>query len=232
MTETKAKKKPAKKADPATKGLKKRVAVAEAEKAELDLARSRLNFELDELRAQEARLAYQLKANSDVAHGHFSLEKAVGPSVVALAADIRQYARTYPGAPVTLNIFSPGGSVFDGLVLYDTLRTVADQGHLVTTVARGMAASMGSILFLAGDNRLVGPEARIMFHSLAAGTGGMLYEMEDDLDFYRTLNKQLFGIVSKRTKISADLLEKRTKKRDWWMGADEALKLKVATARA
>lgn len=234
MTDADSKKKPAKKkkADPEVKGLKKRVALADARKAELEVHRAELAWELDQMRAEEARHLYRLKANADTAHGHFSLEKSVGRSAVELAAEIRQYARTYPGKPVTLNIFSPGGSVFDGLVLYDTLRTIADQGHPVTTVARGMAASMGSILFLAGDNRLIGPEAMVMFHCISSVTFGSLHEMEEDIEFSRRLNKRLYTIVASRSKITAKDLAEKTKKKDWWIDVDQALKLKVATARA
>ena len=230
MSETvkQSKKAPKKKPDTKGKALKRRVAEAEARKAELDVQRAELNWELDQLRADEARLTYNLKTNSDLAHGHFALEKSVGRTAVDLAADIRQYARTFPEAPVTLNIFSPGGSLLDGLVLYDTLRTVAAQGHLVTTVARGYAASMAAVLFLAGDVRLMGAEAEIMVHSLSAGGGGSLHELEDDLKFYKKLQGKLDGIITGRTKITQDLLDKKTKKADWWISGPEALKLKVA----
>lgn len=229
MTETKDKKATTK--SPERKTLKLRVERADAEKAELELERAQIGLELDRLRAAELKHGFALKAVGDQAKGIFSLEKQVGRSAVDLATEIRQFGRAFPGHPITLNIFSPGGSVFDGLVLYDTLRTLADQGHPVTTVARGMAASMGSILFLAGDNRLIGSEAVVMFHGLAAGTGGSIYQMEEDLEFYKQVEDRLDQIVFQRTKVTPKLLAKKTKKKDWWLSASECLKLKVATAR-
>lgn len=208
MTETKAKK--PKKKDPGKKALERRIAKADAAKAEIDLERARLSLELDELRAHEARHTYGLKANGDSMHGIFSLERSVGASAVGLAADVRQFCRTYDDAPVTLNIFSPGGSVFDGLVLYDTLRTVSKQGHTVTTVARGMAASMGSLIFLAGDVRLIGSEAMVMFHGMSAGTGGDIYQMEEDIAFYKKLEKRMDRIVFERTKVTPEMLVRKT----------------------
>ena len=226
MTETKDKKATK---TPERKKLKLRVEVAEARKAELDLERAEISLALDKLRAQEVHETYALKLNSDHAHGIFSLETAVRSGAVALAADIRHYARTFPEAPITLNIFSPGGSVFDGLVLYDTLRTVAHQGHLVTTVARGMAASMGSILFLAGDVRLIGTQAMVMFHGMAASTGGDIYSMKEDIEFFEKLEARMDMIIYERTKVTPKLMAKKTKKADWWLDADECIKLKVAT---
>lgn len=215
--------------DPAKKKLKQRVAEAEARKAEIDLERAEISLKLDKLRATEVQESYALKLNNDHAHGIFSLETSVRGNAVSLAADIRHYARTFPEAPITLNLFSPGGSVFDGLVLYDTLRTVARQGHLVTTVARGYAASMGSTLFLAGDNRLIGSEAMVMFHGLSTFTGGNIAEIEDEIEFAKKLQERLDRIVYGRTKVTAELMAKKTKKKDWWLDADECLKLKVAT---
>lgn len=227
---TVADKKPAKKKDPKAKAFKRRTAEAEARTAEVELRKAELSLELEELLAHDTRHRYALKANGDGAHGVFSLERSVGTSVPDLAAEIRHYARTYPDAPITLNIFSPGGSVFHGLVLYDTLRTLSKQGHAVTTVARGMAASMGSLIFLAGDNRLIGSQALVMFHGMSAGTGGDIYTMKEDIEFYERLEKRMDEIVFERTKVTPKLLARKTKKKDWWLHADECLKLKVATA--
>lgn len=215
--------------DPEVKALEKRLKKAEVKKAEVELARAQISLDIDKLRRVEVEESLLWKLNSDRMHGVFNLQGNVGRGVVDLSNEIRQYGRLNPEAPITLNIFSPGGSVFDGLVLYDTLRTLADQGHAITTVTRGYAASMGSLIFLAGDNRLIGEQAMVMFHTLAAGTGGMLYEMEDDLEFYRKLNKRLDHIVLSRTKIKPETLAAKTKKKDWWVSAQEAKKYGVAT---
>lgn len=227
-----AKKPAAKKKDSAKKELERRQAVAEARRAEVELRQAELQLELDELRALDIRHNYALKVNSDAQHGVFNLERSVGIGCVATAGEIRQYCRTYPEGPVTLNIFSPGGYVYEGVVLYDTLRSVSRQGHVVTTVARGIAASMASILFLAGDVRLIGPEAEVMFHGMSAGAGGDLARIEEELEYLKKLEKRLDRIVFERTKVTPDLLAKKTKKKDWWLDSQECLKLKVATGLA
>jgi ATP-dependent protease ClpP protease subunit len=224
----KAPKKGAKKSE--AKALQLRKDRADAAKAELELKRERISLRLDKLRAREVYDTYAWKLNNDRAHGVFSLESSVGSSAVQLAADLRQFGRTYPGAPITLNIFSPGGSVLHGLALYDTLRTLSEQGHPVTTVLRGYAASMGSILFLAGDNRLMGAEGWAMFHTLSSMAIGSLHEIEDEVAFCKRLQERLNGIILNRTKVTPALLEKKTKKTDWWVDTTEALKYGIATA--
>ena len=194
---------------------------AEAEQAELELEKARL--EVEGLREQRL-----FEKDADKRAGVFTLETSVGNSSIVLANEIRRWGRANPKKPITLQINSPGGSVFHGLALYDTLRTLSKQGHTITTVARGYAASMGSLLFLAGDVRLIGAEAMVMFHNLSAGTGGDLYTMEDDVKFFKKLNKRLDSIVTKRTKITSEELHEQTRKRDWWIGSREAIKLGVA----
>lgn len=194
---------------------------AEAAQAELELERTRLEVEgMKEQRASDKE--------ADKRAGVFTLETSVGSGTVSLANEIRRWARANEGKTITLQINSPGGSVFHGLALYDTLRTLSKQGHPIVTVARGYAASMGSLLFLAGDTRLIGAEAMVMFHNLSAGTGGDLYTMEEDVKFFKKLNKRLDSIVTKRTKVSSEMLREKTRKRDWWIGSAEAVKLGVA----
>ena len=216
--------------DPVKVKQKRRLRDIEIEKAETELAASKLDLEMDRHRLLSYRDERTKRDNDDKRLGIFSLESSVGSSVVTLANEIRAWGRLKEneGKTITLNLFSPGGSVLHGLVLYDTLRTMSRQGHKVVTVARGYAASMGSLIFLAGDVRLIGAEALVMFHSLSAGTGGSLHDMEDDLEFFKRLNKRLDGIVVSRTKVTKTMLAENTRKRDWWLDSKEAVKYGVA----
>lgn len=207
---------------------KAQLKAVELEKERIELKRARASLEFDEMRLRQARRDAEWKEAASRRLGIFDLTGQVGGSALDLAEDIRQYCRVYEGKPVTLNIFSPGGSVFHGLDLYNALRAVSAQGHHVTTVVTSYAASMGSILFLAGDTRLIGAEGQVMFHALSAGTGGSLHDMKDDIKWYERLNKQLDGVITSRTKITPDQLEKKSHKTDWWMGSKEAIRLGVA----
>lgn len=213
--------------NPEKQSHKARLRAIELAKAEVELAQARGDFELDQIRLRASKRDARWKDADDREYGVFNLDTVVGSTTVKLAAELRQWARLNPMKPITLNIFSPGGSIFHGITLYDTLRSLSRKGHPVTTVALGYAASMGSLILLAGDVRIASGEALIMFHKLSAGTGGMLYEMEDDLAFYKRLNSRLAAIVTSRTKIPLKTLEKEWERTDWWIDAQTAKKLGV-----
>lgn len=215
--------------DAAKRSHKAQLRQIELAKARVELKSLRRDAKLDELRLRSAQADHRWKNGADKNHGVFSLETQVGTGTVALAAEIRHWARLNPGKPITLNIFSPGGSIFHGITLYDTLRSLAAKGHLITTVVHSYAASMGSLLFLAGDVRVMGAEAQVMFHDMSAGVVGTLHEMEDDVKFYKRLNKRLRGIIIARTKFTAEDLDKKLHKFDLWLDAKEAKKYGVAT---
>jgi ATP-dependent Clp protease protease subunit len=220
MGETKVK-------DSAKQSHKAQMRAIELEKAKIELAAAQGDFELDQIHLRSRKREASWKDADDREYGVFNLDTIVGSATVKLAAELRQWARLNPGKPITLNIFSPGGSIFHGITLYDTLRSLSRKGHPVTTVALGYAASMGSLILLAGDVRIASGEALIMFHKLSAGTGGMLYEMEDDLAFYKRLNSRLASIVTSRTGITLEVLEKKWDRTDWWIDAKTAKKLGV-----
>lgn len=221
MAETKTK-------DPAKKSHKRALREIELKKAEVELASLRIDLQVDEHRLRGYRDERRKKDNEDLAHGVFTLEGSTGAAAVQLAAELRRWSRVHEGKPITLNIFSPGGSIFHGFVLYDTLRSLARKGHPVTTVARGYAASMASIIFLAGDVRVVGEETHLMFHALSTMVAGSLHEIEDEAEFCKKLNARLDKIIVDRTKISAKMLKQHSHKKDWWVPADECVKLGVA----
>jgi ATP-dependent Clp protease protease subunit len=199
----------------------------ELKKAELELRSTEIDLEMDQLSLASRKDERKKKANEDTNLGIFALESGVGAPAVSLASEIRRWARRNPGKPITLNIFSPGGSLLHGLVLYDTLRALSSQGHSIVTHVRGYAASMGGLIALAGDVRLIGGESLVMIHSLSAGGGGSLHELEDDLKFYKLLQSRLDKIVTSRTKIGKKLLAESTKKADWWLTPEDALRLGV-----
>jgi ATP-dependent Clp protease protease subunit len=125
-------------------------------------------------------------------------------------------------APVTIRLCSPGGSVFDGLFLFDFIRDVRRRGVLVTTHAFGYAASMASVLSQAGDHRVVARNAWYMVHepsSIALGKAGDIRREAQLLD---RLHRQLCGIVAERSHLSVDEVVERSTDKDWWMPAEEA----------
>lgn len=123
---------------------------------------------------------------------------------------------------IMLYINSPGGSVYDGLAIYDTMQ------HLkcdVATVGIGMQASMGAFLLSSGakGKRSILPHATVMIHQPSAGTRGKVTDMEIDLKEGLRLKKMLNEILAKNSGQKLATVEKDSD-RDYWMSADEAKK--------
>lgn len=204
--------------DPKT--TKRRLKEVEAEKAELELELKRIELLKTQL---------QHGPTLDISEGTFRLDTGVYEGVLQLSAVIDRWARLNPGEGVKLHIFSPGGSVFHGLTLYDTLRTVSERGNAVTTVVRGFAGSMASVIFLAGDTRLIGAESLIHQHEASTYTGGTTSQIKDEAEFMKRLEEKITGIYTSRTRMTKQQFLSRIRKKEWYAGAQEALELGIAT---
>ena len=208
------------------KVLELRQLAAEAEKAELETRSAQIAVEALEFDRDGQAFASERT-------GIFYFHDVVTDSACSyLASRVRRFSNLNPGAPITVVINTPGGSVLAGLGLFDELRAVAERGNPLTTQVRGYAASMGAVLLQAGDTRLVGPESLVMLHEIASATGGKLHEMENDVETTKKLNSRAFEIIARRTdgKYTAAKLYARVKAKDWWVSADEAVKNGFADA--
>lgn len=121
---------------------------------------------------------------------------------------------------IMMYVNSPGGSVYAGLGMYDTMQFV---GPDVCTICTGMAASMGAVLLTAGapGKRSALPHARIMIHQPSGGMQGQSRDMEITLKQMQELRKDLYNILSKHSGKPYDQIEKDSD-RDYWMRAAEA----------
>ncbi len=123
---------------------------------------------------------------------------------------------------IMMYVNSPGGSVYAGLGMYDTMQFV---GPDVCTICTGMAASMGAVLLTAGapGKRSALPHARVMIHQPSGGMQGQSRDMEITLKQMQELRKDLYNILSKHSGKSYEEIE-RDSDRDYWMRAAEAKK--------
>jgi len=123
---------------------------------------------------------------------------------------------------IKLYINSPGGSVYDGLAIYDTMQHVPCD---IQTVGIGVQASMGAFLLSSGTKgkRFMLPHATTMIHQPSSGTRGRVSDMEIDLKEGLRLKKLLNEILAKNTGQKLSIIE-RDVERDFWMGAQEAVK--------
>lgn len=125
-----------------------------------------------------------------------------------------------PKKDIIMYVNSPGGSVYAGLGIYDTMQYVNPD---VATICTGMAASMGAVLLAAGSpkKRSALPHSRIMIHQPSAGMQGTSKDMEISLKQTIELRQDLYNILAKHSGQTFDRIEKDSD-RDYWMRASEA----------
>jgi ATP-dependent Clp protease protease subunit len=127
-----------------------------------------------------------------------------------------------PKKDIIFYINSPGGSVYDGLAIYDTMKFVKCD---VQTVGIGIQASMAAFLLSSGTKgkRFVLPNSKVMIHQPSSGTKGRVSDMEIDLKEALALKKKLNEILAKNTSQSLKKIEQDVEK-DFWMTSEDALK--------
>ena len=125
-----------------------------------------------------------------------------------------------PGKDISIYINSPGGSVYAGLGIYDTMQFIQSD---VATICTGMAASMASVLLVAGKEgkRSALPHSRVMIHQPMGGAQGQASDIEITAREIQKLKKELYTIIAEHShtpyeKVWAD------SDRDYWMIAEEA----------
>ena len=143
-----------------------------------------------------------------------------------VVAQLLHLAYEDPKADISLYINSPGGSVSDGLAIYDTMQFIKPD---VATYGMGLQASMGAFLLSSGQKgkRYVLPNARVMIHQPSAGTQGMVSDMEISLRESIRIKKLLNDILAKNTGQKVSKIEKDVD-RDFWMDAKEAVEYGIA----
>ena len=139
-----------------------------------------------------------------------------------VVAQLLHLAYEDPKADISLYINSPGGSVYDGMAIYDTMNFIAPD---VATYGIGLQASMGAFLLSSGakGKRFALPHAKVMIHQPSSGTRGKVTDMEIDLRESLGVKEMLAKILAKNTgqklaKVKTDM------ERDYWMTAEEAKK--------
>jgi len=135
-------------------------------------------------------------------------------------AQLLHLAYEDPKKDIKLYINSPGGNVYDGMAIYDTMQYISPD---VQTIGIGLQASMGAFLLSSGakGKRFALPHSKVMIHQPSSGTQGKVTDMEIDLKEGLAVKEMLAGLLAKNTgqklsKIKIDM------ERDYWMTPDEA----------
>ena len=153
--------------------------------------------------------------------------------VIFLGTDVNDYTAnviqaqmlyldsTDPGKDISIYINSPGGSVYAGLGIYDTMQYVASD---VSTLCTGMAASMAAVLIVSGEKgkRFALRHSRVMIHQPMGGAQGQASDIEITAREIKKLKDELYNIIADHSGQPFEKVE-RDSDRDYWMTSQEAL---------
>lgn len=208
--------------DPELRDLKKtlleaqiRKTTAEAQRWEHEAKRSGKEIEVWDASSDEHRI-YNFFGTVD------------GGNVAACMDVIGNWSRRNPECDISIIFNSPGGAVVHGLALYDFLDELKKNGHQITTVARGMAASTGGVLLQAGHERIIGANCHVLIHEVSTVNMGKISEIEDAVKFSKMLQERCIDILSERSTLTKAQIKTRWSRKDWWIGSNEAVELGFA----
>src|SRR5690554_8222505 len=121
---------------------------------------------------------------------------------------------------IQIYVNSPGGGVYAGLGIYDTMQYISPD---VATICTGIAASMGAVLLCAGaeGKRTALPDSRVMIHQPMSGAQGQASDMEIAVKEVLKMKKEMYEIIAKHSNTDYKKVEKDSD-RDYWMSATEA----------
>ncbi|MDF1602572.1 ATP-dependent Clp protease proteolytic subunit [Nocardioides sp. YIM 152315] len=137
-----------------------------------------------------------------------------------LCAELLLLSAEDPHRDISLYINSPGGSVSAGLAIYDTMRLIPND---VSTLAMGLAASMGQFLLSAGTpgKRYALPHSRVLLHQGSAGLGGTAVDIEIQAENLEHTKNVMIGLIAEHTGQPLEVIE-RDSLRDRWFTAEQA----------
>lgn len=138
-----------------------------------------------------------------------------------VVAQLLHLANEDPTRDIQLYINSPGGSVYDGLAIFDTINYIKPD---VQTIGIGLQASMGAFLLSSGTKgkRFLLPNSRVMIHQPSSGTQGKVTDQEISLRESVRIKRLLHEILAKNTGQKLAKIDKDAD-RDYWMDAKEAV---------
>jgi ATP-dependent Clp protease protease subunit len=137
-----------------------------------------------------------------------------------LQAELLYLDANGPGKDINVYINSPGGSVYAGLGIYDTMQFISSD---VATICTGMAASMAAVLLVAGKEgkRSALPHSRVMIHQPLGGVQGQASDIEIEAREIQKLKKELYTIIAEHSHTDYDKVWADSD-RNYWMTAEEA----------
>ena len=109
------------------------------------------------------------------------------------------------------------------MAFFDYLQDLKANGHKLTTVAQGMAASMAGILLQAGDVRVIGHESYLLIHQVQAGMMGSFGDLQDRMKWLEIVQDRILDIFATRSKMPRAKIKVNWTRTDWWIDSAKAL---------
>lgn len=174
-------------------------------------------------RGERAYDIYSLLLKERIIFLGTSINDQVANSIVA---QLLYLSREDPEREIQMYINSPGGVVYSGLAIYDTMKMVP---NIINTVAVGVTASFGTVILAAGTkgHRFVLPNATVHMHQPLGGTQGQASDIEIQANEILRLKKRLNSILSDCTGQPLETIENDTD-RDIYFDSDQAVKYGLA----
>jgi len=197
---------------------------ANAEKFQAEAAEAKNRVEVSNILTRAAIRKEHDELAGDLHHQVYNFNAAVTTdSVKSCMNQLKIWHRTAPTSEIEICFFSPGGSVIDGLALYDYIQSLRKAKHNIITSTVGYAASMGGILLQAGDIRRMSSESYVLVHEISAGAVGKFGEMEDEMIFIKKIQGRILNIFASRSKLTAKQWESKWSRKDLWLDSTECL---------
>lgn len=168
-------------------------------------------------------------------HEYLFIDAVYGDAVESCLAQLAIWHRLDPECDMHIIMDSPGGSVIDGMHLFDQIMAYSKRPwdtssrpkgtHNTKMTVRGYAASMAGILLQSADERVIGPESYLMVHEIATVTGGKIGEIKDEVKFLDRISARVADIFVTRSngKTSLEDFKKGWERQDWWLDSTQAL---------
>ena len=207
-----------------TEALEREHKKAQIEQTKIEVEVSRIALAKCEREERFARV-------SDIYHRCYTFDQQVSEASVRKCINtLTAWARDEPGCDMRIVINSPGGDIIEGFALIDFITDLRKNGHKVTTVALGMAASMAGVLLQSGDVRVMGKNAIMLIHEGSLGAVGSFGEVEDRVKLMKLLHERILDLFESRAKTinpktTKTFLRKMWTRADVWLTSEESLRL-------
>lgn len=129
--------------------------------------------------------------------------------------------------PIKIVLNSVGGGVYAGLLIFNTIRDLVNQGIPIEVEARGLAASMGCIILQAGSKRTASKYTRFLIHEVSSIAWGSATEVEEKAEELRKVNNMMRDIIAESTGHPKKEIDRLWSKKDVWMNSKEALEWRL-----